>query len=209
MGFVASMTIPAIRDALTRIDEAAHRRSVALVLEAKRKSNTLYFIGNGGSAAIASHMAADFMKNGQMKAMCFNDGPLVTCIANDHGYGDVFARPLQRFARSEDILFAISSSGESANILEAVGIAKMHNMDVITLSGFSPDNRLRQQGDVNFWVDSDRYGVVEVTHHAIVHSILDAVMARPDTVKSQPERYAPVYPAYEDMWTREFVYVPY
>ena len=171
------MTLSAIRDALTRVPEAEQRRAVALVLEAKRKRQTVFFIGNGGSAAIASHMAADFLKNGGMAAQCFNDGPLMSCLANDLGYWQVFAKPLSAFGKHDDVLFAISSSGESSSIKEGIGAAKLNGLHVITLSGFAPDNAVRQQGDVNFYVESDQYGVVEVCHHAICHSILDAINA--------------------------------
>ena len=172
------MTLSAIRDALTRVPEAEQRRAVALVLEAKRKGNRLFFIGNGGSAAIASHMAADFLKNSHVQAMCFNDGALMSAVANDVGYEDSFILPLSTHMVGEgDILFAISSSGQSKNILKAASHASRFGAAVITLSGFKPDNPLRSKGDVNFYVESDQYGVVEVAHHAICHSILDAVMS--------------------------------
>lgn len=169
------MTLAAIRDALTRVPEVELRRAVAMALEVKRRRGTVYFVGNGGSAAIASHMAADWLKTAGIAAQCFNDGALVTCLANDLGYEQAFSRPLSIHGRPNDMLFAISSSGKSASILEAVSIAKITDMRVVTLSGFSPDNLLREQGDVNFYVDSREYGVVEISHHAICHEILDMV----------------------------------
>ena len=83
------------------------------------KAPRLFFIGNGGSAAIASHMAADFAKNGGVPALAFNDGASLTCLANDYGYEQVFALPLRQHMRSGDCLIAISSSGKSVNILNA------------------------------------------------------------------------------------------
>ncbi len=135
----------------------------------------IIFIGNGGSAAIASHMAADWMKNGKLPTLCFNDPAALTCISNDLGYENVFSLPLQYHARLGDVLFAISSSGESESILNAVECARTACLNIVTLSGFEPTNRLRGMGGVNFYVPSKNYGTVEVTHLAILHSLLDEV----------------------------------
>lgn len=139
----------------------------------------LFFIGNGGSAAIASHMATDYQKNGSMPTMCFNDAASLTCISNDLGYQNVFTLPLERHARLGDVLFAISSSGASGNIINAARYAKEHRMNVVTLSGFEPDNPLRRLGGVNFYVPSKSYGTVEIAHLAILHSLLDETIKRP------------------------------
>jgi D-sedoheptulose 7-phosphate isomerase len=169
-------TFRSIVDALYAVDEALVARAVNEVKAVKSRGSTCFFIGNGGSAAIASHMAADFLKNGVIAAQCFNDGALTTCLANDLGYEHVFAKPIELHGRYEDVLFAISSSGKSRSITLAAETALRRSMKVITLSGFDPNNHLRQLGHINFHVNSDRYGVVEVTHHAICHAILDAVM---------------------------------
>jgi D-sedoheptulose 7-phosphate isomerase len=134
------------------------------------------FIGNGASAAISSHMAADFSKNGNMRAMAFNDAPLLTAVSNDLGYQYVFERPLTMFADEGDVLFAISSSGRSENILRGVQVARAKGCMIITLSGFETDNPLCTLGEMNFYVPSLNYGPVEVIHHSICHSILDVIM---------------------------------
>jgi len=133
-------------------------------------------IGNGGSAAIAGHTAIDFWKNGRMPAIAFNDGPLLTCISNDFGYEHVFEKPIEFFARKRDVLFAISSSGKSENILRGVQAAQSKGCLVITLSGFDADNPLRLMGAYNFYVPSHEYGSVEVTHQYICHCILDVII---------------------------------
>lgn len=148
-----------------------------MVRLAKAANKAFYFIGNGGSAAIASHMAADWMKNGGMRAMAFNDGAALTCLSNDLGYERSFSVPLQRFANQGDVLFAVSSSGQSQNILEAASLGEKLLLNVVTLSGFRPDNLLRSLGMYNFYVPSTKYGVVEIAHLAILHSLLDEVMA--------------------------------
>ena len=133
------------------------------------------FIGNGASASISSHMAADFLRNGGMQALAFNDSALLTCISNDYGYEHVFEKPIEIFSQKEDIIFAISSSGESENIVRGVNTARLKECSVITLSGFKDDNRLCTMGDINFYVSSGKYGLVEVIHHSICHCILDTI----------------------------------
>jgi len=134
----------------------------------------MFFIGNGGSAAIASHMAIDFWKNGGIQASSFNDASLLTCISNDFGYRHVFEKPIEVFAKEPDIIFAISSSGKSENILRGVQAGRMRGCVIITLSGFNNDNPLSSMGDFNFYVPSLEYGPVEVAHQYVCHYILDA-----------------------------------
>lgn len=138
--------------------------------------NKLMFIGNGGSAAISSHLAIDFSKNGGLRAQAFNDASALTCLGNDLGYDNVFAAQIDLHARAGDLLIAISSSGRSANILAGVRAARSRQCLVATFSGFTPDNDLRRLGDVNFFVDAAEYGFVEVAHLALCHAILDLEM---------------------------------
>jgi D-sedoheptulose 7-phosphate isomerase len=134
------------------------------------------FIGNGASAAISSHQATDYWKNGGMRAIAFNDAALLTCVSNDFCYADVFEKPIEMFADEGDVLVSISSSGQSENILRGVEAAKKKGCEVLTLSGFAADNPLRGKGSLNFYVSSDSYGHVEVVHHAICHCILDTII---------------------------------
>lgn len=146
------------------------------LLSRNPEHSKVIFIGNGGSAAIASHMAIDFWKNGGIRAICFNEGALLTCIGNDYGYHEVFARPLQAFADQGDVLVAISSSGKSRNILNGVEVARKKGCAIVTLSGFDSSNPLFSQGDMNFHVPSCQYGPVEVAHQYILHCVLDVLM---------------------------------
>ena len=149
--------------------------AAALIAKQARAGCKIYFIGNGASAAISSHMATDFWKNGGIRALAFNDGPLLTCMGNDYGYEQVFAKPLQMFADPGDVLIAISSSGQSPNILLGAKAARQKHCRVITLSGFKPDNPLRSLGDYNFYVPAQTYGAVEIVHHSICHCLLDMI----------------------------------
>lgn len=138
--------------------------------------NKLMFIGNGGSAGIASHMAIDYSKNGGIRSLAFNDGAALTCLGNDLGYENVFAKQIELHARAGDVLVAISSSGQSMNILKAADAARERGCKVYTFSGFKADNPLRNYGDLNFYVGSSEYGFVEISHLALIHSILDLEM---------------------------------
>ncbi|MBW1742852.1 MAG: SIS domain-containing protein [Deltaproteobacteria bacterium] len=138
--------------------------------------NKLMFIGNGASAAISSHQATDFWKAGGMRAVAFNDASLLTCISNDFGYRHVFEKPIEMFGEKGDVLVAISSSGQSENILRGVEAGQGKGAEILTLSGFASDNPLRQMGSLNFYVSSNSYGHVEVVHHAICHCILDTII---------------------------------
>lgn len=157
-------------EALTRV--------VRAVMSCCQKGNKVLFIGNGGSASIASHMATDFLKNLNIPALAFNDGSLLTCLSNDLGYERTFATPIKILANKGDMLFAISSSGRSDNILKAVAQARKNGCLVICLSGFSSRNPLRRKGDVNFYAPSSSYGDVEIAHLAICHTITDILYSR-------------------------------
>lgn len=139
-----------------------------------QQGNKIMIVGNGGSAGIASHMAIDHSKNGQLRAMAFNDPSALTCIANDYSYAEVFSKQIEFHARPGDVLIAISSSGKSQNILNAVDTAKKMGVFAITYSGFNAENPLRTKGDFNFFVEAKEYGFVEVAHLALIHAILDA-----------------------------------
>ncbi len=148
---------------------------MAQARSAHAAGNELIFVGNGGSAAIASHMATDYSKNGNIRSLALNDSSMLTCLGNDLGYDRVFAKQIELHARPGDLLIAISSSGRSANILNAVKAARAAKCAVVTFSGFTPDNPLRRLGDINFYLASDRYGFVEIGHLTICHAILDFI----------------------------------
>ena len=155
--------------------EEAMELTANRILTTSSSGQKLMFIGNGASAAISSHMATDFWKTNGIRAIAFNDPAGLTCISNDYGYKHVFEKPIEMFADPGDMLIAISSSGQSENILKAVDAARKKGASVITLSGFEKDNPLSQMGDINFYVPSYNYGFVEVAHHAICHSWIDII----------------------------------
>lgn len=144
----------------------------------KERQTQLFFIGNGGSAAIASHMTADFMKNGGMNTYSLYDQSVTTCMGNDYGYEYIFSRPLEFLVRDDDLVVAISSSGNSENIVNAIKTVKQKRAEVITFTGFKPDNRVKQMGDINVYVPCEKYGMVESIHNLILQQVVDLIMER-------------------------------
>ena len=151
-------------------------QAITLFLRQTRLGGKLMFIGNGASASISSHQAVDYWKRGGLRAMAFNDPTLLTCISNDFGYPHVFEKPIEMFANPNDVLVAISNSGNSPNILNAVQAARSIGCAVVTLSGLRPDNQLRASGALNFYVPAPEYGHVEIAHLAILHCIIDTII---------------------------------
>ena len=143
------------------------------LLHLKSISGSLYIVGNGGSAGVASHAATDFFNVAKIKTFTLHESSLLTCMTNDFGYENAFARILDQIIIKDDVLIAISSSGNSINIRNAVEIAKKHQAIILTLSGFSESNPLRKMGNINIWLDSDDYGFVEIGHQFILHNIAD------------------------------------
>lgn len=154
------------------IDEGADR-AVRMMLSVQAASRKVMLTGNGGSAAIASHVQSDLCKAVGVRALVFTEQPLLMALSNDLGYEHVFEQPVQLWAEPDDLLVCISSSGESENILRAAQASSKAGCRVITLSGFNPDNPLRKMGDLNFYVASDVYGYVESAHAALTHFMTD------------------------------------
>ena len=148
-------------------------RWVAMTRVTHQRGGQLYIIGNGGSAGMASHMAADACKNGHLRAMAFNDVALLTATSNDLAFDQVFSLPLERLARPGDLVIAITSSGNSPNIIRALETSRTLRLEAITLTGMQADNRARTLGKLNFYVPLSRYGWTESAHQVILHYWFD------------------------------------
>ena len=145
--------------------------AVALV----KKSKRIFFIGNGGSNSICSHMMEDYAKIARFPTFSFSDAALITCFANDYGYEKAIEEWIKIHLIEGDLLVAISSSGRSKNILNTVDYVRSKKNAVITLSGFKVDNPLKNKGDINFYIPVENYGIVECYHQVILHIILDSL----------------------------------
>jgi D-sedoheptulose 7-phosphate isomerase len=155
--------------------EAAMVSLVAQFKELRASGGRLYLVGNGGSAGVASHAVTDFLNVAKLRATTLHEPSLLTCMSNDFGYEVAFARILATLASPSDLLVAISSSGQSANIRNAAAEMRKLGGKTVTLSGFKRDNPLRALGDVNIWLDSADYGMVEIGHQFVLHNIADRI----------------------------------
>ena len=122
---------------------------------------------------MASHVSVDLTKAAGIRGINFNEADLLTCFANDYGYENWVARALEFYADPGDLVILISSSGKSANILNGAHQAKAMGLPLITVSGFLSDNPLRKLGELNIWVDSKDYNIVEMTHHVWLVAMID------------------------------------
>jgi len=150
---------------------------VEKLVQIREEKRNLYVIGNGGSAGIAAHAVTDFANVCKLKASTLHESSLLTCMANDYGYENALARMLDLVINPGDVLIAISSSGKSANIVNATAKAKSKGAYSITLTGFASSNPAREAGDLSIWVDSNDYGLIEVGHQFILHHISDRIGA--------------------------------
>ncbi len=164
-------------DRLLTVSEQDLNQAVNLVQKVHEQRGKIIVVGNGGSAAMASHVAVDFTKAVGIRAVNFNEADLLTCFANDFGYENWVARALDFYADPGDLVILISSSGQSPNILNGGKKAIGMNLKLVTLSGFQSDNPLRFMGDLNLWVDSKEYNIVEMTHHVWLLAIIDYLIA--------------------------------
>lgn len=157
---------------LCLLDEAVRRLRVAANGAVSLGGRFIIF-GNGGSLAIASHIATDYMLCG-WPSIALTDSVALTSHTNDFGPEANFTKQLELLRPSlVDIMIAMSCSGKSPNILDAVRFAKAQDNAVITFSGFEPDNPLRLLGDLNFYVPAHEYGFVQLAHESILHAACD------------------------------------
>ncbi len=158
---------------ITSIDHAQLISCVSIIQQTHMSGGKLLIVGNGGSAAMASHLTVDFLKSAGIRAMNFNEADLITCFSNDYGYENWVSQAFEAYADKGDLAIIISSSGRSPNMINAAKKALEMNLGVITVSGFTADNPLRQLGNINLWVDSASYNIVEMTHHVWLLSVID------------------------------------
>ena len=151
----------------------AYNSLISELSERYTTNGTIYLIGNGGSSAIVSHAAVDFINTCKIKAYPLTEHSQLTCMANDYGYENVFRNQMDIMMTSDDVLIAVSSSGSSLNIVNTAMVAINKKALLITFSGFSHDNNLRQMGNYNFWLDSMDYGQVEIGHTLLLHILTD------------------------------------
>ncbi len=157
-----------------------------MLLEVRNRKAKVMIAGNGASAAIASHCATDLTKNARVRAVTFNEASFITCLANDLGYENWVAEAIAYHGDRGDAAILISSSGKSPNMLRAAEACGAMGVEVITLSGFDPQNPLRKLGKLNLWVDSRAYNIVENMHQIWLTAVADLVIGKAEYSVDRP-----------------------
>lgn len=147
-------------------------------LKVHQAGKKVIFIGNGGSAAMASHCAVDITKNAGIRCVNFNEADLITCFSNDFGYEKCFQKALEFYADPGDVVILVSSSGRSRNILSAGEYARSKGLFTVTFTGFSLDNPLASLGQLNFCVPSRAYNIIEMTHQIWILAVCDLIIGK-------------------------------
>ena len=146
-----------------------------LLLKTKKSNNKIIIEGNGGSAAIASHVAVDFTKLNNIRTINFNEADLITCFANDYGYENWVKKAIEFYSDRGDLVILISSSGKSLNMINAAKFCRKKRNKLITFTGFDTKNSLKKLGDINFWINSKNYNIVENSHQYWLLTLVDLI----------------------------------
>jgi D-sedoheptulose 7-phosphate isomerase len=168
---------------LLRLDDGAVERleiASSQIMECGKRGNKVIIVGNGGSAAIASHFSVDLTKNASIRAINFNESDLITCFANDFGYEYWVLEAIKAYADKGDLVILISSSGKSMNMVNAAQFCVGGKHQLITFSGMDDGNPLMRAncGGINFWVNSTAYNYIENVHQIQLLSIVDRCIGR-------------------------------
>ena len=146
-----------------------------MMVHAERIDKKVIIVGNGGSAAIASHCSIDLNKVAGIRCMTFNEASLITCLANDYGYESWVAKALEFHAQKEDVVVLISSSGKSPNMIRGAEYARRLGAKLVTFTVFSKNNPLKVLGHINFWMNSKDYNMIECFHQLWLLSVCDLI----------------------------------
>jgi len=163
-----------LNESINSLDLNEVKRVVEALMVNIKSGATIYTCGNGGSSSIADHFVCDLVKGAssdssiEPKVVPLLSTPLLTAIANDVGYEDVFSFPLSRYATKGDILLSVSSSGNSPNIIKAIETAKSLGVTTISFLGFE-GGKAKELSDLYLHTPSDNYGICEDAHHALMH----------------------------------------
>lgn len=166
-----------LRGGLLGVGKTELEQAVRVLSGCAGSNATIFVCGNGGSAAIANHFCCDATKGVSLNtgrriravSLCANV-PLMSALANDIAYREVFSKQLELYAKSGDVLVAITSSGNSPNIVCAIEVAKSLGVATIVMTGFNGGDA-RRGADVSLHVDVENYGVVEDCHQALMHCL--------------------------------------
>ena len=165
-----------LSEKIKEVDIGILNQAIEMIKITNQNGGKTIIVGNGGSAATASHVSVDLTKNANIRAVNFNEADLLTCFSNDYGYDRWVEKAIEFYADTGDLIILISSSGTSKNIINGGRKAKGMGLKVITFSGFNADNSLRQLGDINLWVNSKAYNIIEMTHTIWLVAMVDKII---------------------------------
>ena len=155
------------------------------LVNASKNNAKIMIFGNGGSAAIASHVSVDLTKNANIRSVNFNEADLITCFSNDYGYERWIEKAIDFYAESKDVLILIYSRGKSPNMINACKAARNKKISkIITFTGHNKDNQLSKLGNINLWIDSKAYNFVENTHQIWLLTIVDLIIGNREYLPS-------------------------
>jgi len=145
-----------------------------------KSGKKIIFVGNGGSAAMASHCAVDLSKNAGIRSINFNEADLITCLSNDRGYENWVTEALTLYADPGDVVVLISSSGRSQNMINAAQYCSDNLLTLITVTGMVEDNPLKSKNTpgINLWVASRAYNLIEMAHHFWLLCVCDMIIGK-------------------------------
>ena len=146
--------------------------------DTSKKRGKILIFGNGGSAAIASHVSVDLTKNANIRTVNFNESDLITCFSNDYGYERWVEKAIDFYADKNDTLVLISSSGKSKNMINACKAAKRKKIKVISFTGHTKNNPLSKITDLSLWINSKAYNFIENTHQIWLLTICDLIIGK-------------------------------
>ena len=148
------------------------------LLQHRKEGKRILIFGNGASASIASHAALDFTKQGKLETLCFHDASLVTAYSNDYGYENAFKEILRSYYREGDLVFLVSTSGESENIIRVNQLAQEIGLHTVSFTGRHANNRLKLSSNESFWVDAHAYNIVENIHSIWITTLIDCLVGK-------------------------------
>jgi D-sedoheptulose 7-phosphate isomerase len=178
-----SQTIQAHNIAVEKLQSTGEKTITAAaeaIINTIKKNGTIYICGNGGSAADAQHIAGEFVGRFQQErkplpaVALTTDTSIITSLSNDYGYANVFARQVEALVGSDDLLWAISTSGSSESIINAVRIAKQKGAAVLAFTG-KADSELERMADICFCASNDSTARSQEVHLLVYHIICDLV----------------------------------
>jgi D-sedoheptulose 7-phosphate isomerase len=149
-----------------------------IFLGTSKKKGKILIFGNGGSAAIASHVSVDLTKNAKIRTVNFNESDLITCFSNDYGYERWVEKAIDFYADKNDTVVLISSSGKSKNMINACKAAKRKKIKAISLTGHTENNPLSKATDLSLWINSKAYNFIENTHQIWLLTICDLIIGK-------------------------------